>query len=121
MSNTLWPVDVLREAAEVAFESDAAWRHMVMDAGVLQRVLRVIVSNASEVKGAYPGHQGSSSLEITRAIEAGFDLVRVLAISGDELRPLAVADSHVHDLFDAVTDVLAGGDMTRARWARTAC
>ena len=112
---------MLRDAAEVAFESDAAWRHMVMDTGVLQRVLRIIVSNASEVKGAYPGHQGSSSLEITRAIEAGLDLVRVPAISGDELRPLAVADSHVHDLFDTVMDVLAGGDMTRARWARTAC
>ena len=115
------PVDVLREAAEVASESDAARRHMV-DAGVLQRVLRLTVSSAREVvKSADPGHQGrSSSLESTRAIEAGLDLVRALAIYGDELRPLVVADSHVHDLFDAVTDVLAGGDMTRARWARTA-
>ena len=78
-------------------------------------------SSCQTPASAYPGHQGSSSLEITRAIEAGLDLVRVLAISGDELRPLAVADSHVHDLFDAVMDVLAGGDMTRARWARTAC
>ncbi|XP_066353929.1 E3 ubiquitin-protein ligase PUB23-like [Miscanthus floridulus] len=100
------PVDVLREAAEVAAESDAARRHMV-DAGVLQRVLRVIVSSASAViKSADPGHYGRSSLETTRAIEAGLDLVRALAVSGDELRPLVVADTHVHDLLDALTDVL---------------
>jgi hypothetical protein len=34
-------------------------------------------------------------LKITRAIEPGLDLVRVLTISGDELRPLVVTDSHV--------------------------
>ncbi|CAD6270472.1 unnamed protein product [Miscanthus lutarioriparius] len=118
-------VDVLREAAEVASESDAARRHMV-DAGVFQRVLRLTVSSASEVvKSADPGHQGrSSSLESTRAIEAGLDLVRALAVSGDELRPLVVADSHAHDLLDAVTDVLValepavgtgGGDTDTAR------
>jgi hypothetical protein len=69
LSNTLWAhkqmpppsIDVLREATEVASESDAAWRHMVVDAGVLQCVLHVIVSNTSEVKGAYPGHQGASA------------------------------------------------------------
>ncbi|CAD6268343.1 unnamed protein product [Miscanthus lutarioriparius] len=118
------PVDVLREAAEVASENDAAQRHMV-DAGVLQRVLRLTVSSASEViKIADPGHQGRSSLEITRTIEAGLDLVRALAVSGNELRPLVVADSHVHDLLDAVSDVLlaleqpagtGGGDTDTAR------
>ncbi|CAD6270469.1 unnamed protein product [Miscanthus lutarioriparius] len=119
------PVDVLREAAEVAAESDAARRHMV-DAGVLQRVLRVIVSSASAViKSADPGHYRRSSLETTHAIEAGLDLVRALAVSGDELRPLVVADTHVHDLLDALTDVLValepavgtgtGGDTDTAR------
>jgi hypothetical protein len=98
-------VEVLREAAEVASESDAARRHM-MDAGVLLRVLRLIVSSASEVKSD-PGHdEVKSSSEITRAVEAGLDLVRALAVSGDELRPLVVADTHVHDLLDTVTDVL---------------
>ncbi|KXG23010.1 E3 ubiquitin-protein ligase PUB23 [Sorghum bicolor] len=116
-------VDVLREAAEVASESDVARRYMV-DAGVLQRVLRVIVSSASEViKSTYPEHQVRRSLEATRTVEAGLDLVRALAVSGDELRPLVVADTHVHNLLDAVTDVLvalepvgtSGGDTDTAR------
>lgn len=60
------PVDVLHEAAEVASESNDVRRHMV-DAGVLQRVLCIIMSNASEVKGAYPADQWSNSLQPLRA------------------------------------------------------
>jgi hypothetical protein len=108
---------MLRKAAEVAPESDTARWHMV-DAGVHLSVLRVIVSNASKVKGAYSEQQGSNILEITRAIEAGLDLVRALAVSSNELRLLVIADSHVHDLLDTVTDVLTGDDTARASTVR---
>jgi hypothetical protein len=38
----------------------------------------------------------------------------MLVVSGDELRLLVIADSHMHNLLAAVTDMLAGGDTTRA-------
>ncbi|XP_062202649.1 E3 ubiquitin-protein ligase PUB23-like [Phragmites australis] len=105
-------VDVLRAAAEVTSESDVARRYMV-DAGVLQSVLRLVVSCA-KMKGC-PGDQGSLDVP---TVEACLALVRALDISGDELLPL-VADNHVHDLVDAVTDVLVAletgpGDVARA-------
>ncbi|CAN6344483.1 unnamed protein product [Urochloa humidicola] len=114
LSNTssLPPVDVLREAADVASQSDEARRNMV-DAGVLQRVLRLAVSCAK-----------ATSQEDMPIIEACLDLARALAVSGDdELRPLHVVDNHVHDLLDAVTDVLAAlepgpGDAARASAVR---
>ncbi|KAF8726238.1 hypothetical protein HU200_019694 [Digitaria exilis] len=100
------PVDVIREAADAASRSDVARRSMV-DAGVLRRVLRLAVSSAKT----------KSSLQ---NVEACLDLVRALAVSGDELRPLLVADHHVHELVDALTDVLVAlvepgaGDPARA-------
>ncbi|PWZ44309.1 E3 ubiquitin-protein ligase PUB23 [Zea mays] len=106
------PVDVLREAAAAASESDAARRRMV-DAGVLQRVLRGVAAIASEVKTDDPRHhenESRSSSAIARAIEARLDLARALAVSScddDELRPQLVSDSLVHGLLDAATDVLA--------------
>ncbi|KAG2623120.1 E3 ubiquitin-protein ligase PUB23-like [Panicum virgatum] len=101
------PVDVLREAAEVAAQNDVARRNMV-DAGVLQRVLRLAVSRA-KIKSCH---------DDMATITACLSLVRALAISGDELRPL-VADNHVQELVDAVTDVLVAlvpgpGDSARA-------
>jgi hypothetical protein len=125
------PIDVLREAAAAAFESDAARRRMV-DAGVLQRVLRGVAAIASEVKADDPRHhENESSSAIARAIEARLDLARALAVSScddDELRPQLVADSLVHGLLDAATDVLAaleragaggaGGDAARASAVR---
>ncbi|KAJ1264847.1 hypothetical protein BS78_08G033200 [Paspalum vaginatum] len=102
------PVGVLREAAEVASQSDAARRYMV-DAGALQRALRLAVSCAKHQQEEEGSHE----------LEACLGLARALAISGDELRspPLLVADSHAHDLVDAATDVLvalAPGDAARA-------
>ncbi|OEL36432.1 E3 ubiquitin-protein ligase PUB23 [Dichanthelium oligosanthes] len=95
------PVDMIRGAAEVATESHVARRNMV-EAGVLQRVLRLAVSCA-KTKSCRGDQEGS--LDDMTTVEACLDLVRALAVSGDELRPL-VADNHVHDLLDAVTDVL---------------
>ncbi|TKW07445.1 hypothetical protein SEVIR_7G307300v4 [Setaria viridis] len=95
------PVDVIREAADVVSQSDVARRIMV-DAGVLQRVLRLAVSCA-KTKSCRGDQEGS--LDDMPTVEACLDLVRALAVSGDELRPL-VADKHVHELVDAVTDVL---------------
>ncbi|XP_062204383.1 E3 ubiquitin-protein ligase PUB23-like [Phragmites australis] len=92
------PVDVLCKAAEVASESEVARRYMV-DAGVLQRVLRLVVSCAKNKSS--PGDQGS--FDIPTTVEACLALIRALDVSGDELRPLVV-DSH--DLVDALTDVL---------------
>ncbi|CAL4896803.1 unnamed protein product [Urochloa decumbens] len=107
------PVGVLREAADVASQSDVARRNMV-DAGVLQRVLRLAVSCAK-----------ATSQEDLPIIEACLDLARALAVSGDELRQLHVADNHLHDLFDAATDVLDAlepgsgtGDAARASAVR---
>ncbi|RLM98920.1 E3 ubiquitin-protein ligase PUB23-like [Panicum miliaceum] len=111
------PVDVLREAAEVAAQNDVARRNMV-DAGVLQRVLRLAVSRA-KAKSCH-GDNKEVSLDDMATVTACLSLVRALAISGDELRPL-VADNHVHELVDAVTDVLVAalvpgpsGDAARA-------
>jgi hypothetical protein len=70
-----------------AFESDAVWQHMVVDAGVLQRVLRIILSDASEVKGTYLGHQGSSSLEITRAMALLAGLCTCATVGGRAASP----------------------------------
>ncbi|KAF8657887.1 hypothetical protein HU200_059697 [Digitaria exilis] len=100
------PIDVIREAADAASRSDVARRSMV-DAGVLRRVLHLAVSCAKT----------KSSLQ---NVESCLDLVRALAVSGDELRPLLVADHHVHELVDALTDVLVAlvepgaGDPARA-------
>ncbi|RLN29180.1 E3 ubiquitin-protein ligase PUB23-like [Panicum miliaceum] len=96
------PVDVLREAAEVAAQNDVARRNMV-DAGVLQRVLRLAVSRA-KIKSCH-GDNKEVSLDDMATVTACLSLVRALVISGDELLPL-VADNHVHELVDAVTDVL---------------
>ncbi|CAL4904101.1 unnamed protein product [Urochloa decumbens] len=108
------PVDVLREAADVASQSDVARRNMV-DAGVLQRVLRLAVSCAK-----------ATSQDDMPIIEACLDLARALAVSGEELRQLRAADNnHVHDIVDAVTDVLGAlepgsgpGDAARASAVR---
>ncbi|WVZ88449.1 hypothetical protein U9M48_034969 [Paspalum notatum var. saurae] len=101
------PVDVIREAAEAASQSDDARRYMV-DAGVLQRALRLAMSCAKQQQEEQEGS----------IVEACLGLARALAISGDELQPpLLVADAHAHDLVDAVTDVLvsiAPGDAARA-------
>ncbi|CAN6330614.1 unnamed protein product [Urochloa humidicola] len=114
LSNTssLPPVDVLREVADVASQSDVARRNMV-DAGVLQRVLRLAVSCAK-----------ATIQEDMPIVEACLDLARALAVSGDdELRPLHVA-ADSQDLLDAVTDVLVAletpgpGDAARASAVR---
>jgi len=83
-------------------------RRNMVDAGVLQRVLRLAVSRA-KIKSCH---------DDMATITACLSLVRALAISGDELRPL-VADNHVQELVDAVTDVLVAlvpgpGDSARA-------
>ncbi|KAL6642300.1 hypothetical protein ACP70R_020481 [Stipagrostis hirtigluma subsp. patula] len=101
------PVDVLRAAEEAASESEAARRCMV-DAGVLQRVLRLAAACAKT-----NGDQGSLDMPI---VEACLDLARALVVSGDELCPV-VADRH--DVVDAVSDVLVAlepgpGDAARA-------
>uniref|UniRef100_I1R4A4 U-box domain-containing protein n=2 Tax=Oryza glaberrima TaxID=4538 RepID=I1R4A4_ORYGL len=102
--------DLLREAAAVAAGSGVARRRMV-GAGVLRRVLRLVV---------WCGGRGSSSGEAAAMVEmldACLALFHALDVSADELRPL-VADGH--DLVDAVTRVMAtleAGDAnaTRAR------
>jgi hypothetical protein len=112
------PVDVIREAADVASQSDVARRTMV-DAGVLQRVLRLALSRA-KTKSRRGDREGS--LDDMPTVVACLDLVRALAVSADDLRPL-VADNHVHELVDAVTDVLVAlepgpGDAARASAAQ---
>ncbi|KAG8050585.1 hypothetical protein GUJ93_ZPchr0009g981 [Zizania palustris] len=99
--------DLLREAAAVASESGVARRCMV-DAGVLRRVLRLVVSCAKK-RGQVWMATGDACLALFHALD----------VSGDELRPL-VADNH--DLVDAVTRMLTtlergrdeAGDATRA-------
>ncbi|KAL5206621.1 hypothetical protein ABZP36_034830 [Zizania latifolia] len=101
--------DLLREAAAVASESGVARRCMV-DAGVLRRVLRLVVSCAKK---------RSSGQVMMATGDACLALFHALDVSGDELRPL-VADNH--DIVDAVTRMLTtlergrdeAGDATRA-------
>lgn len=90
--------DVLREAAAAASESAAARRCMV-GAGVLRRVLCLVVSCAKK--------SSRDQLSLTmQAVEACLSLLDALDVSADELRPL-VADNH--DLVDALTQVLVTG------------